>query len=43
MAKQKINIMIQPDVYKELQKKAVDLGTSVSQLIENISRVYLEK
>jgi len=43
MTKKRINLMMTPEIYKELQKKAIDEETSVSQLVENLVKVYLEK
>ena len=43
LAKKRINLMITPEIYKELQKKAIDEETSVSQLVENLVKDYLKK
>ena len=43
MAKKRINLMMTPEIYKELQKKAIDEETSVSQLVENLGKDYLKK
>ena len=43
MKKKRLNISISEDLHKELKKKAVDEGVSFSELLERLSRSYLEK
>lgn len=41
--KKRINITMEDDIHKEMRKKAIDKGVSFSQLLEDLSKEYLEK
>lgn len=41
--KKRINITMEEDIHKEMRKKAIDKGISFSQLLEDLSKEYLEK
>ena len=41
--KKRINITMEEDVHKEMRRKAIDKGVSFSQLLEELSKEYLEK
>ena len=43
MKKKRINLTMDENIYKQLQKQAIDESISVSQLLENLATDYLKK
>ena len=43
MKKKRINLTMDENIYKQLQKQAIDESISVSQLLENLAIDYLKK
>ena len=43
MKKKRINLTMDENIYKQLQKQAIDESISVSQLLENLAKDYLKK
>lgn len=41
--KKRINITMEENIHKEMKKKAIDKRVSFSQLMEELSKEYLEK